>query len=119
MFSLSFVSFSQSVFAADTVCDDPNDLLGVDCVGAHSQLSGQDPRIIITNIINVSLGLLGIVATVLIIYAGFLWMTAGGDDGKVEKARGIIFAAIMGLLIILMAYAITRYITINLYQATL
>ena len=99
-------------------CDTPGDLLGIDCVGYNTELSGQDPRIIITNIINVVLGLLGIVATVLMLYAGFLWMTAGGEDAKVEKARKIIFGAIIGIIIILTAFAITRFVTLNIYQAT-
>ncbi len=64
------------------------------------------------------MGLLGIVATVLMLYAGFLWMTAGGEDAKVEKARKIIFGAIIGIIIILTAFAITRFVTLNIYQAT-
>lgn len=53
------------------------------------------------------LGLLGIIFLVLIIYAGFLWGTAGGEEGRIQKARGIIIAAIIGLIITLSAYAIT------------
>jgi hypothetical protein len=64
------------------------------------------------------LGLLGIVATVLIIYAGFLWMTAGGDDSKAETARKIIFSAVIGLAIILMAFAITKFVSLSLFKAT-
>jgi len=118
---LSFTFFSPNVLATvpNPGCDNPDDLLGLDCVGYNSQLSDQDPRIIITNIINVSLGLLGIVATVLIIYAGFLWMTAGGDENKAGTARKIIFAAVIGLVIILMAFAITKYVAENLYNATI
>ncbi|EKE07510.1 MAG: hypothetical protein ACD_18C00064G0009 [uncultured bacterium] len=120
LFVFSFLIPGVQTFAQVTSnCDNPDDLLGLNCVGENSKLSAQDPRIIITNIINQALGLLGIVATVLIIYAGFLWMTAGGDEGKAESARKIISAAVIGLVIILMAYSITRYVAINLYDATL
>lgn len=52
------------------------------------------------------LGLLGIIFVVLIIYAGILWMTAGGDEGKVEKAQTILKNAIIGLIVTVSAYAI-------------
>ncbi|MFA7314583.1 MAG: hypothetical protein WC025_01465 [Candidatus Magasanikbacteria bacterium] len=114
-----FLLFGLPVLTANTpTCDKEGDLLGLDCVGSNATLSGADPRIIIVKIINTSLGLLGIVATVLIIYAGFLWMTAGGEDAKAEKARKIIFAAVIGLAIILLAFAITKYVSTNLFKAT-
>ncbi|PIR78090.1 MAG: hypothetical protein COU28_03600 [Candidatus Magasanikbacteria bacterium CG10_big_fil_rev_8_21_14_0_10_36_16] len=124
LFSISFLTFIPNVFAdagqPPTIpCNDNTDLLGLDCVGQNSKLSANDPRIIVTHIINVSLSLLGIIVTVLIIYAGFLWMTAGGDEAQAGKARKIIFAAVIGLIIILLAYAITRFVAINLYQATI
>ena len=94
--------------------DDP---LGLDCA-ASTGLTNQDPRLIVGKIINVSLSLLGTIAVVLIIYAGFLWMTAGGNDDQITKARGIIYASIIGLVIILSAYAISNFIIGNIYQAT-
>ncbi|MBI5254563.1 hypothetical protein HY932_02170 [Candidatus Falkowbacteria bacterium] len=61
-------------------------------------------------IIKVILGFLGIVLVVLIIYAGFLWMTAGGEPKNVATAQSYIKNAIMGLVIILLAYAITDFV---------
>ena len=118
VFLFIFSSFFSSLQALAVTCDREGDLLGLDCVKENSGLSGTDPRIIIVKIINVSLGLLGIIATMLIIYAGFLWMTGGGDQTKVDKARKIIFSAIIGLVIILMAFAITRYVSTSLFEAT-
>lgn len=94
-----------------------NDPLGIDCAGA-SGLTANDPRLIVARIINVALGLLGTIAVGLIVYAGFLWMTAAGNDDQITKARGIITAAIIGLLIILSAYAISNYVIKNIYAAT-
>ncbi|MEK7072567.1 MAG: hypothetical protein AAB969_03285, partial [Patescibacteria group bacterium] len=53
----------------------------------------------IGKIIQIFLGFLGVIAVVLIIYAGFLWMTAGGDSGKVDKAKSYIKNAIIGIVI--------------------
>ncbi|MBU0636943.1 hypothetical protein KKH16_01905 [Patescibacteria group bacterium] len=53
---------------------------------------------------------LGVVFLILIIYAGFTWMTAGGDEEKINKAKDTIQRAIIGLIIILCSYAITIFI---------
>jgi len=123
LLSLMFVSvvFGYMIPAqAQTLsgdCDDANDLVGLNCMQG-TNLGNEDPRVIITRIINVSLGLLGIVATVLMIYAGFRWMTAGGNDEHVTSARKIMFAAVAGLVIILMSYSISSWVLNNLVKAT-
>lgn len=72
----------------------------------------------IASVINTVLGLLGIVAVVLILWAGFLWMTAAGNDDKIKKAKGIMTAGIIGLAIIFSAYAIARFVLDKLITAT-
>ena len=98
-------------------CDDPNDQLGVGC-GAASGLGAGDPRAITARIINIILSLLGIIDVGLMLYAGFNWMTAGGNEEKITSAKGTIWASIIGLLIILSAYAISRFVLVRLYEAT-
>ena len=68
----------------------------------------------IATIIQVVLGLLGSLLVILMIYAGILWMTAGGNDTQVKKAQNIIQRAAIGLLIVVLAYAITYFIFQNL-----
>lgn len=73
------------------------------------------------SIINVVLGFLGILLLFYMLYAGFLWMTAGGDTKKVEKATSIITQAVIGLVIIVAAFAISNFVLgslINVSQAT-
>ena len=65
---------------------------------------------IIGMIISVGLSLLGIIFIVLIIYAGFNWMTAGGDEGKVETAKKTLSRAIIGLIIVAGSYAIWWFV---------
>lgn len=90
--------------------------LGVDYPAA-SGLSNADPRILIAKIIRAGIGLLGIVAVVIIIIAGFDWMTAGGNDEKVGIAKKWITAGVIGLIIILGAYSIASYVITNLTNA--
>lgn len=56
------------------------------------------------------LGLLGIIFVYLMVLAGYNWMTAAGDEQKVEKAKDEIKRAIIGLIIIVSAYAITYFV---------
>ena len=72
----------------------------------------------VTSIINVALGLLGIVAVVIILIGGFKWMTGGGNEDKVAEARKLIFAGIIGLAIILSAWAIAKFVIESLQTAT-
>ena len=65
---------------------------------------------IIGAIVGTVLVLLGVVLIVLILYAGFLWMTSQGDKTKVDKAKQMIYQAIIGLLIVFAAYAITNFV---------
>ena len=61
--------------------------------------------------IKIILGLLGIIAVILIIYAGFQWMTAAGDANKVGSAKSLLINAAIGLVIILSAYAIAEFVS--------
>ncbi|MBU0707010.1 hypothetical protein KKG41_01425 [Patescibacteria group bacterium] len=64
----------------------------------------------ITNIIQWALGFLALVAVVMIIYGGFTWLTAAGNEERVEQAKKVISAAIIGLIIILLAWAIVWFV---------
>jgi len=85
---------------------------------ASTGLSSTDVRVTVARIIRVAMGLLGIIAVVIILIGGFTWMTAGGAAEKVEQAKQWIFAGIIGLAIILSAYAIASFVITQLYQAT-
>lgn len=65
---------------------------------------------IVGSLINVFLGFLGIVFLILLIYAGFLWMTAQGDKDKVSKAQDTIRQAIIGLIVVIAAFAISNFV---------
>ncbi len=79
---------------------------------------GIDIEDIVGTIINAFLGLLGTIFVVLMIYAGYLWMTAAGNEEEVTKAKKILGGAIVGLAIVLTAWAITRFVITGLGKAT-
>lgn len=72
----------------------------------------------IGSIVNVTLSLVGVIFLLLTVYAGFLWMTASGDEGKVDKAQSIIRAAVIGLIVIVGAYSITNFVVTPIVEKT-
>lgn len=78
----------------------------------------QDLRLVISKYINIFLGFLGIVFLILIIYAGILWLSAQGNSDNVSKARSLLFTGIIGLAVILSAFAIASFVTDRLFMAT-
>lgn len=65
---------------------------------------------IIGNIISIILSFLGVIFLVLMIYGGYSWMTAMGNEEKVKKAQQLIQAAVLGLIVVVAAYAITVFV---------
>jgi hypothetical protein len=83
---------------------------GLALVGEEAGFATTDLRVAIARIIRAFFGLLGIIAVALMMYAGYLWMTAAGDASKIEDAKKIITRAVIGLFIILTAYGIVAFI---------
>ncbi|MEK7653267.1 MAG: LamG-like jellyroll fold domain-containing protein, partial [Patescibacteria group bacterium] len=69
-----------------------------------------DLKTAIVRIIQIILGFLGLVAVIIILYGGYVYLTAAGDPAKTEKARKILINAVIGLLIILSAFAIVWFV---------
>ncbi len=113
LFALFFLAggflFVQTVFAQD---------FGINEVGAEIALPTEDPRIVAARIIRVVLGFLGIVALVIVLYGGFVWMTAAGNEERITKAKKILVNGVIGLVIIIMAFSITSFVINKLLEAT-
>lgn len=67
-------------------------------------------RLLVLQIVNFFLGFLGLIAVVMIIYGGFLYVSAAGKEDKIEQAKKIIMYSIIGILIILLSFAIVNTI---------
>ena len=85
---------------------------------AEIGLGNNDPRLIVVRIIQIALGLLGIIAVVIMMYGGYMWMTANGDEEKVTKAKEVLRNGTIGLLIILSAFALATFIINRLLYST-
>lgn len=95
------------------------DMFGLNAINAANiALPGAEPTVTAVRIINIALGFLGIIAVIIVLYGGFMWMTAGGNEERVTKAKQILTAGIIGLVIIVMAWGIARYAISALMNVT-
>lgn len=85
---------------------------------AGVNLGNQDLITTIAKVINIGLGVLGVVAVLLIIYAGFIWLTSQGNEEKIGQAKKILSGAVIGLVIILVSLAAATFIFNKLINAT-
>jgi len=85
--------------------------------GAFGESTPPSLPTLIGNVIGVILGILGMVLVILILYAGFLWMTSGGDDKQAQKGQTYIKNAVAGLAVVIAAYALTNFVIDSLAGA--
>ena len=92
---------------------------GLQNTASHVPTYGQatDPSVIAANIIKVLLTFIGVVFMILFIYGGFLYMTSAGETDKVKKAKSLLKNAVIGVLIVMTAYAITYFIASQIEQS--
>jgi len=85
-------------------------------VGGYQQSTSVES--LIGTVITAFLGLLGVIFLVLMVYGGYIWLIARGDESKVEKAKDTIINSLIGLIIVLAAYAITYFVLDKLISTT-
>lgn len=86
--------------------------------GATAGFATTSLPIIIARVIRAIIGVIGIIFVCLVVYAGFLYLTAAGNPEATKKAKRIISQAIIGLIITLSAFAITQFILNGLLRAS-
>ena len=102
--------------------DDALDVFRLDEVGTDLSLPGDgnldenNVRLVVGNTIKILLGFIGLIAVIIILYGGFIWMTSAGNEEKVSKARATITAGLIGLTIIIFAYALTSFVVNVVYS---
>lgn len=77
----------------------------------------EDPRIVAASVVKVLLGLVGSVFLILICMSGFWYITARGRSERVEKATDTVRRSVIGLVIIIMAYSITYFVSKAIQQS--
>ncbi|MFA6304625.1 MAG: hypothetical protein WCV73_04355 [Patescibacteria group bacterium] len=91
----------------------------LDYVAGKANIKGantESPRAIdiVGSLVRMFLSFMGLIFFVLIVYGGVVWLSAGGDSARVDKAIKTISQASIGILIIIMAYLITNFIILKL-----
>lgn len=82
----------------------------IESIGSAIGLRDTDLKRTVINIIQWVLGILAILAVALVIYGGFLWMTSAGNEERVDKGKKVISAALIGLVVVILAWAIVIFI---------
>ena len=118
IFAISAFMGASTILAPQVHAQAGNVSDGISTVEESTKLTSDDPRALIANIINIVLGVLGVIAVVIIVYGGFKWMTAAGNEDQVSEAKKIITSGIIGLVIVLLALSIAQFVLNALINAT-
>lgn len=108
--SILFLALMGSVAMVGRVA--AADEYGLDTVAGAAELKGlgDDVPNITGRFLGAALSLVGILFFILTIYGGVLWMTSHGNSEQATKGLNTTIAAIIGLVIVLAAYAITNFV---------
>ena len=112
---LAFIFLFSSVAYAEV------DIIGNDvCSGSEAknssvcQQNSQDPftgsNSALLTIANILAWAGGVIAVIMIIFAGFTYVTSSGDDSKVKSAKNIILYAVVGLIVIVVSRIIVAFV---------
>lgn len=109
---------AHPVYAAQNIVDKMTDSIkGFDLVNGGENPE-QKTEIIVGRVIGAFLSVFGIIFLGLMIYGGYKWMMASGREEEITTAKSTIRSAIIGLIVVLSAYAITYFVTSSLQGAT-
>lgn len=107
LFGFLLTSFNGSVLASTV--DEVHG--GVSGVGGGSTASGtSEVRAVIYTVVNILLFLVGSFAVIMIVIAGFRFVTANGDANTVSQAKNTIIYSVIGIVVAIMAWGIVNFI---------
>ena len=113
-FSLLFFALSNPVLAQSNAGANhtPGTAVCTDATCLQNPLGPDNNSVqtLIGKVITAVMGVIGSIALLMFIYGGLTWMTSSGNQEKVKKGRGIIVWAAIGLVIIFLSYALTRFV---------
>ena len=119
--SLAVIAFVLLLIPVATFAID----LGGDIAAGAAREAGFDPGTTETTfaetlgtVVKTALSLVGVIFLSLMVYAGYLWMTARGDESQVEKAQKMIRSAVIGLIITVAAHSITSFVVPRIVERT-
>lgn len=112
----SLLSIAIFALALSPALAQPETTEGLDIVQQETGYSTQDLVTTVGKIVKLVLGFLGLIALILFIVGGFKWMTSGGNEESIAEAKKLMSAAVVGLFIIIIAYAATTFIVNKLSE---
>ncbi len=105
------VLVNSPVMALSNVCDDP-DIAEDLKEAAGCELDSNDNVLnVVVGLIEVALGLFGLIGVGVIVYGALIYTTSVGDTGKTAKAKNIILYGIVGLVVSMLAFAVVRFVS--------
>ncbi len=106
----SLLTLGLSVFIAAPALASISDATGLTATAGAAGLGRADTDLpgIIGRFVGGLISLLGVVFVLLLVYGGFIWMTAQGSEEKIKKAKSIITSAVIGLVVVFASYAIAQ-----------
>lgn len=69
-----------------------------------------DANEVLANVLGIAYAVIGAVAVIVIIIAGYMYVTSHGDPASVTKAKSAILNAVIGLIVVLAAFAVTWFV---------
>lgn len=84
--------------------------LTIEDLGTTLGLGSADLKQSVVNVLQFVLTLMGLIAVTVIVYGGIVWMTAAGNEQRVDKAKKIITSAAIGLIVIILSWAIVLFV---------
>src|SRR3989344_3620757 len=84
--------------------------VSIDFPTAFAGFSSQDIKTTIENIVRIVVGFLGIITIIIILVGGFKWLASGGSEDKIAEAKKLISAGVVGLVVVLAAYAHATFV---------
>ena len=109
--------YALAVLGAGLMAQKAAAALSMDLPADFAGFSTQDLKTTIANIVRIVIGFLGIIVVLIILLGGFKWITSGGNEDKIGEAKKMISAGVIGLVIVLVAYAITTFVVNSLQGA--
>lgn len=118
-YCLAYLSVWPNMLQAQTEVEKPlHRFLNIAQKSSYNITSGQTRVTLIVNIIVYVLGFIGLIFFIMILYSGFQWMASGGNEEKVAEAKKRIANSVIGLAIVLTAYALALLVNHFLNAAT-
>ena len=118
----SFLVYNIVNAQAKFLTNSYKDTVTVGAGAGFETASGRDPqtRLIdsVIRLVYFSLSFLGVITLLIILYAGFLWMTAGGDQEQIGQSKKWLINGVIGLILILTAYSVTLLVSKYVIQSS-